>query len=117
MLVSLVSNIMTVVVIRVILRVRIKPSSGPGPEEAWPGWRVAGMLKDQTVGATRWAPLIEGPTPDFGSGHDLVVREFKPRIRLHADDAEPAWDSLPPFLCPPPPLSLSKEINKHLISK
>ena len=27
--------------------------------------------------------------PDFGSGHDLVVREFEPRIRLCADSSEP----------------------------
>ena len=31
---------------------------------------------------------------DFGSGHDLTVHEFEPRIRLCADSAEPAWDSL-----------------------
>ena len=26
---------------------------------------------------------------DFGSGHDLTVREFEPRIRLCADSSEP----------------------------
>ena len=36
---------------------------------------------------------------DFGSDHDLTVCEIKPHVRLHADLAEPAWDSLPPSLC------------------
>ena len=31
---------------------------------------------------------------DFGSGHDLMVREFKPCIGLCTDGVEPAWDSL-----------------------
>ena len=30
-----------------------------------------------------------GQASDFGSGHDLVVREFKPRIGLCADNSEP----------------------------
>ena len=56
------------------------------------------------------AQLVKRPTLDFGSGHDLVVCEFKPLI-----GAEPAWDSLFP---PPLPLSqcslfsLSLKINK-----
>ena len=36
-----------------------------------------------------------GPlTLDFGSGHDLTVRELEPHIRSCADSVEPAWDSL-----------------------
>ena len=33
---------------------------------------------------------------DFGSGHDLMVREFEPRVELCADSSEPgdASDSL-----------------------
>ena len=27
--------------------------------------------------------------PDFGSGHDLAVREFEPRVGLCADSSEP----------------------------
>ena len=50
------------------------------------------------------APLVKRPTPGFGSGHDLMVREFESHIRLGADSAEPAWDSLSP--------SLSLKINK-----
>ena len=40
------------------------------------------------------AQLVRRPTLGCGSGHDLTVHEFKPRIRLCADSAEPAWDSL-----------------------
>ena len=29
-----------------------------------------------------------GDAPDFGSGHDLAVREFEPRIGLWADGSE-----------------------------
>ena len=46
------------------------------------------------------AQLVEHPTLDFGSGHDLTVREFEPNIRLCAYRTEPAWDSL--SLCPSP---------------
>ena len=52
-------------------------------------------------------------TLGFGSGHDLMVREFDPHIRLRAEGAEPAWDSfslslpLSHFLC----FSLSLKIN------
>ena len=55
------------------------------------------------------------PTLGFGSGHDLTVGEFEPRIRLYTDSAEPAWDSLSPSLSaphPPPTLYLSLSINK-----
>ena len=52
------------------------------------------------------------PTLDFGSGHDLVVRGFEPRVRLRVGSMELAWDSLSPSLCAPPLLlqflSLSK---------
>ena len=30
----------------------------------------------------------------LGSGRDLIVRGFKPHVRLCADRAEPAWDSV-----------------------
>ena len=35
---------------------------------------------------------------DFGSGHDLMVPEFEPHIRLCADSVGPAWDSVSPSL-------------------
>ena len=46
------------------------------------------------------APLVKCLTLDFGSGHDLMVPEFKPDMGLCTDSVEPALDSL--FL----PLSL-----------
>ena len=56
------------------------------------------------------AQSVEGPTLDFGSGHDLMVHG----IELHGlcgDSLEPVWDSLSPSLSapnpPPPPHSLS----------
>ena len=44
---------------------------------------------------------------DFGSGHDLVVREMEPCLGLCADSVELAWDALFPLsLSAPPPCSL-----------
>ena len=49
-----------------------------------------------------WVPqLVKCLTLDFGSGHDLTVRGFEPCVRLCADSAEPAWDSLPLYASPP----------------
>ena len=56
---------------------------------------------------------VECLTLDFGSGHDLTVHEFEPRVGLCADGAEPAWDSLSPYLSDPPQ-SLPLKINKLL---
>ena len=52
------------------------------------------------------AQPVRRPTLGVGWGHDLVVREFKLRIRPLADSAEPAWDSLSLSLSAPPPLAL-----------
>ena len=53
------------------------------------------------------AQLVERLTLNFGSGHDLTVGEFEPRIGLLTDRAEPAWDSpSPSFSVPSPALSL-----------
>ena len=41
------------------------------------------------------AQLINCPTLDFGSGHDLTSRGIKPHDGMHADSTEPAWNSLP----------------------
>ena len=64
--------------------------------------------------------MVQRPALDFGSGHDLMVCESEPCIRLCADSTKPAWDSLsaPPWLMRTrvPSLSLSK-INKHLKNK
>ena len=48
------------------------------------------------------APLVKHLTLDFGSAHDLTVREFEPHIRLLADSLEPALDSVSPSLSASP---------------
>ena len=62
---------------------------------------------------------VKGPTLDFGSGHDLMVRGIEPPIWLCADSSELAWNSLSllPSLSAPPLLvqvliylSLSKKV-------
>ena len=71
------------------------------------------------------AQSVKRPTLGFGSGHDLTVRGFEPRVGLCADSMGPAWDPLsPPFSLPFPThvymlalslslsLSLSLKINK-----
>ena len=54
---------------------------------------------------------VERLTFDFGSGHDLTVCGFKPWVRLCADSADPAWDSLSLSLCPSCVLSLSLSLS------
>ena len=51
-------------------------------------------------------------TVGFGSGHDFTVHEIEPGVKLCADRAEPAWDSLSPPLSNSPLLSLSLKISK-----
>ena len=49
-------------------------------------WKDSDVLKEPHLGrlggSVGWAS-------DFGSGHDLVVREFEPHVRLCADCSEP----------------------------
>ena len=40
-------------------------------------------------GAPRWLSQLSVQL-NFSSGHDLTVCEVKPRVRLHADNVEPA---------------------------
>ena len=67
------------------------------------------------------AQSVKHPTLDFHSGHDLSVHEFQPLDRFCADSAQPAWDSLSPFLSAPPvlvcslPLSLKTNKLKKLL--
>ena len=62
------------------------------------------------------AQSVKCPTLDFGSGHDLMVHGFKPRVGLCTDSIEPAWDSLSPSvsLYPSPicTLSLKNKLKK-----
>ena len=58
--------------------------------------------------------LVEHPTLDFGSGHDLMVPEFEPHVGFCADSAELAWDSLSPSLSLfDPPLLTSVHVHAH----
>ena len=57
-----------------------------------------------------------GQASDFGSGHDLTVHEFEPRVRLCADSSGPGacfrfCVSL--SLCPSPAHTLSLSQKKH----
>ena len=48
------------------------------------------MLKNILGRGTWVAQSVERLTLDFGSGHDLTVRGFEPRVGFWADSAEPA---------------------------
>ena len=58
---------------------------------------------------------VKYPTLDFSSGHDPMVREIEPHIRLCTDNTKPAWDSLslstPPLLACVHDLSLSLSLS------
>ena len=64
------------------------------------------------------AQSVKHLTLDFGSGHDLTVREMKTHVGLCTDSTEPAWDSLfpsfsaPSLFTPARSLLLSLKINK-----
>ena len=76
---------------------------------------LASVILDGNSSWGAWvAQLVERPTLD-GSGHDLTVREFKPRVGLCADMRSLLGIlSLSPSLCPfPLILSLSLKISKH----
>ena len=67
-------------------------------------------VTDGSGGGAWVAQSVKCLTLGFSSGHDLMVQEFEPCIRLFADSVEPAWDSLSltlPDLC-----SLSFRTNK-----
>ena len=54
-------------------------------------WLALKMKKGGSVG---WAS-------NFGSGHDLTIREFEPHVRLAAISTEPTLDSFPAVSVPP----------------
>ena len=43
------------------------------------------------------AQLVERLTLDFGSCHDLIVRELEPHVELCAGSVESTWDCLAGF--------------------
>ena len=65
------------------------------------------------------AQAVKRPTLDYRSGGDVTIRESEPHIGFCSSSVEPAWDSLPPSLSAPPPLSyaLSKINMKRNFSK
>ena len=81
------------------------------PKEQW----VKGMNKfhEKKVRGAWMAQWAKHLTLDFGSGHDLMVCEREPQVRLCTDSMEPAWDSLSPSLFLPLPPSLSLKINEY----
>ena len=52
-----------------------------------------------------------GEASDFGSGHDLAVREFKPSVGLCADHSEPGtyFGFCVSLSLSPPPLALKNK--------
>ena len=70
------------------------------------------MLNKTQAGGTWVAQSVKRLTLDFGSGHDLMVCDFKARIGLCANSSEPAWDSLSLSLFLPLPCALSLFQNK-----
>ena len=72
--------------------------------------------KKQTWG-TWVAQSVKHLILDCGSAHDLRVHRFEPCIRLCADTAEPAWDSLSPSLSAPPLLALSLPLKINKLKK
>ena len=55
--------------------------------------------------------------PDFGSCHDLLVREFEPRIWISTESKEPASDPLSSFVSASTPLVLSLPPSLSLKNK
>ena len=62
-------------------------------------------IKAAMLRRTWEAQSVKHPTLDFSSGHDLAVQEIEPQVRLHADKAEPAWESLS---VPPLPFKIGR---------
>ena len=63
------------------------------------------------------AQLVKRLTLDFSSGHDLIVREFQPHIRLCIDSEEPVGDSLSFHLSLPLPCSCSLALSEKTLKR
>ena len=65
------------------------------------------MFLGHLGGSVSWAP-------DFSSGHDFTVREFKPLVGsvLTAQSLEPAVDSVSPSLSSHPLLTLCLSLSQ-----
>ena len=80
---------------------------------------LGGNQDTEPVWGTWVAQRVTRLTLDFGSGHNLTVPDFEPRVRLCTDSVESTWNSVSLSLCPSPAHSLSlspnKQINKHTL--
>ena len=54
------------------------------------GFTFLSMVNTGVFGARGWLMSVEHLTFDFSSGHDLTVREIRPRIGPYADSTDPA---------------------------
>ena len=74
-------------------------------------------MKNNKTGWGTWVThLVKCLTPDFGSSHDITVREIEPCGGFCAHSAEPTWDFLSSSFSPPPVHSLVLSLslsNKH----
>ena len=68
----------------------------------------------ECLGGSWMAQLVKRLTLNFGSGHDLMVREFEPFVELCMEGMEPAWDSLSPQLAHTLAISISLSISNKL---
>ena len=65
-------------------------------------------IKEEKVRGTRVAQSVKHLTLDFGSGHDLTVRETEPPRWA----VQTAWDSLSPCVSAPPLLTSTVSLSK-----
>ena len=71
-----------------------------------PKTKNSSLFKIYRKGGAWEAQWVKHPTLGFGSGHDLTVREFEPRVGLCADRSEPGA-CFGSCVSPSPILSLS----------
>ena len=71
------------------------------------------MFKKVTNRGVWVAQLVKHPTFDFGSGHDLTVREIEPRI----SSVLTVWSLLGILTLPLPPLAFSLSLSLSLSLK
>ena len=74
------------------------------------------ILEIELFGGTQVAQSVEYPTPDFGSGHYLMVMRLSPASGSVLS-VEPAWDSPSPSLFAPPQLLHFLSQNKETLKK
>ena len=71
-----------------------------------------GFIENELERGTSVAQSVKCPTLDLGSGHDLMVCEFKPLVGLCTDSTEPDWDSVSLSLPLPCLFSLCLTLSK-----